>query len=224
MPTSLFHVAIGLLIGIAILGDEWDKRALSAITVVVLLPDLDSVLSLWFPGAHRSYLHNVFVFLVPAAALLTLQGFGRLKRFQGRWPNAIKVCWVALLTLAVAGIGLDAVASGVNLFFPVHDQYYQLQGNVMYSSQHGLKQTLTDVERTKLGSTQTVYYASGIDPVPGPEPQRVERTFPIFENTLQLMLSLTVFGIVGYRMQRRKGLQMHRFFPVTPVRQTMKKE
>lgn len=204
MPSTLFHVAVGLLIGAAILGDTFDRRALVAVAVAAMLPDLDSFLALWFPGAHRAYLHNVFVFLLPAAALLLLHRSAMMDRARQWWPGVGQVLWTCVIVIAVAGIGLDALGSGVNLFFPVQDQYYHVTGNVMYSSQDGFRQTLLDVDRARIGSSETMYYATAIDTAPGPDPQHAERTVPVFENGLQVLMSLTAFAVVGYRIRRRR--------------------
>lgn len=220
MPSALFHGAIGILIGLAILGDALDGRTLAIIAFAALLPDIDALLAFWFPGAHRVYLHNVFVFLVPAALLLAVRRTGSLERLKTRWPDVERVLWTAVIVVAVAGIGLDAVASGVNLFYPVHDQFYQVEGSVVYSSHAGVEQTVMGVDAKRVGTTDEVYYASGVPPVSGTNAGEVWRV-PLFGNTLQLLLSITVFLIVGYRMRhQRDGIQMVRYFPITPIRQT----
>ncbi len=221
MPSALFHGAIGLLIGMAILGDAFDTRAAVVILFATLVPDLDAVLGIWFVGAHRTYLHNVFVVLVPVVVLLVARWTGYLEQAKVRWPDVERVLWAAIMVTAVAGVGLDAVASGTNLFYPVHDQFYQLHGTVMYSTQHGLEQTVTDMDRARLGSTKEIYYTNGVKPVSGPTPGQVAWRIPFFENTLQLLLSITVCAIIGYRLrQRRDSVPLANYFPVIPVRQT----
>lgn len=207
MPSALFHAAIGLFIGLSILGDELDNRAIAVILFAAILPDVDTIFALWFPGAHRAYLHNVFVFLVPAALLVALHWTPVMPWARKQWPAVERVLWTAIIVIAVAGIGLDMFGSGVNLLYPMEDQFYHFSGNVMYSSQEGMTQTLFDVNRARVGSTETVYYASGIDPQPGPDSGSVERTFPVFGNGIQLLLSLTAFVIVIYRTKLQKHEQ-----------------
>lgn len=224
MPSALFHIAIGLLIGLAVLGDDMDARALAIIAFAALLPDIDALLAFKFSGAHRVYLHNVFVFLVPAALLLAARRAGYMRRVTTRWPDAERVLWTAVVVVAVAGVGLDAVASGANLLYPVHDQFYQVQGTVSYSPQHGFEQTVTDVDRARIGSSAEIYYPNGVELAPGRDPRQMTWRVPLFGNTLQLLLSLTVFGIVGYRLRhRRGGIRMVRYFPVTPIRQSRRR-
>jgi membrane-bound metal-dependent hydrolase YbcI (DUF457 family) len=220
MPSALFHAAIGILIGMAMLGDALDTKALAIIAFAGLLPDVDLLLAVWFPGAHRVYLHNIFVVLFPAALLLVGRRTGHMAWLKTRWPDVETVLWTAILVVGVAGIGIDAVATGVNPLYPVHDQFYRVQGQVIYSSDRSVQETVTDIRAERIGSTRDVYYASGVPPVSDGTAQQSWR-IPLFGNTLQLLLSLTVFLIIGYRLQhRRDGLRIARYFPVTPIRQT----
>jgi hypothetical protein len=203
MPSTVFHAAVGGLIAAALIHDRFDRRVLAVVLVAVLVPDLDVFLGLWVQGAHRTYLNNVFVPL-GAAALVHYDTAVRPRSWlRGRWgPDAGRLAWVGVVVLAVAGIGLDLFANGVNLFFPVVDQFYSLSGRVLLSSQRGLVQTVIDLD-TASGTTETRQYRTGVDPdpgSPGAEGATVERVFPVAASGIQLLLIVTGIAVVGYRL------------------------
>ncbi len=222
VASALFHIAIGLLLGLALLGDDVDGKALAVIAVAAFLPDIDTVLAVWFPGAHRAYLHNVFVVLMPAAVLLGLRWTGRMETLKQRWPDAERVLWVAVLVMAVAGVGIDMTDSGVNLFYPMHDQFYHVSGSVQYSTQTGMQHTLFDLEQARMGSTRERYYVSAVDTGPGPEPAGVERILILFGSGTQFLVSMVTFLVVCYRMHCREVRLRYRrsimdVFPTVPL-------
>lgn len=203
MPSTVFHAAVGGLIAAALIRERFDRRVLAVVLVAVLVPELDVFVGLWVRGAHRAYLNNVFVPLA-AAALVHYDTSVRARSWlRGRWgPDAGRVAWVGVVVLAVAGIGLDLFFNGVNLFFPVVDQFYSLSGKVVWSDQRGLVQTVVDLD-TATGTTETRQYRTGVDPDPvsrGAESGAVERVFPIATSGVQLLLILTGIAVVGYRL------------------------
>lgn len=222
MPSTLFHIAVGILIGFALLGDRVDRNVVAVIAFAAALPDLDSFLSLWYPGAHRAYLHNVFVFLVPAAVLFMVSVSRARSVIKEHWEDGIRVLWVAVLVIAVAGVGLDLFGSGVNLFYPVNDQFYHFSGNVMYSNQDGFQQTLFDMESARIGDSKNLYYVTGLDPAPGPDPAGSERVFMFFGNGIQLLLSVTALIAVGYRLRQRRFFRIDQSFSDLVPRQTLR--
>lgn len=201
MPSTLFHAAVGGLLAAALLSDEFDRRALAVVAVAIAIPELDTFLGLWIQGAHRAYLNNVFVVL--AAAILVHYDLSVRRRSWLRTnvgPDAGRIAWVGVLVLAVAGIGIDLFYNGVNLFFPVVDQFYSFSGEVLLSDQRGVVQTMVDVEQSARGTTETVHYRTGVDPTAGPDPEDVERVFPLAGSGIQFLLTVTGFAVVGYRL------------------------
>lgn len=216
MPSSLFHAALGALIGIAILEEDFDRWALIAILTAAILPDIDSFLAIWFPGAHRVVLHNIFVVAVPALLgyyLFRVRDSSFLERHWGAAGE--RVFWTAVLVVAAAGIAPDMFRSGVNLFYPMHDQFYRFTGNVLLSTQHGVVQTLFNVSDAAIGTTQELYYSTGVESGKqlaadsggsgGDASTPQDRRFPVFGNGMQLLLSILSFGIVAYQMHRHKS-------------------
>lgn len=217
MPSSLFHAAIGALIGLAILEEDFDKWALLAILTAALFPDLDAFIAIWIPGAHRVYLHNVFVILVPTLLLLFFTHVRDTGFFELHWGSAgERVAWTCIIVAAVAGIGPDLFQSGVNLFYPVHDQFYRFSGEILYSTQNGLIQTVFDMQDAALGGTETHQYNTGVEPgeqldtnpegAGGDASTSADRRFPLFGNGIQLLLSFVTFAIVLYQMRRHGNL------------------
>lgn len=204
MPSTLFHAAVGGLIAAALITRGFDRRVLVVLVVATLVPEIDVFIGLWVEGAHRTYTNNLFVPLV----LLGLVHYDTAVRsrswLRARWgPDAGHVARVGVVVLAVAGIGLDLVFNGVNLFFPLVDRFYSLDGEVLLSNQRGLVQTVIDLEKSTGGTTETQQYWTGVDPEPsdpGPESADVERTFPLAESGTQLLLTVTGFAVVAYRL------------------------
>ncbi|MFB6157918.1 MAG: metal-dependent hydrolase [Haloferacaceae archaeon] len=206
MPSTLFHAAVGGLIAAALLPDGFDRRVLAVLALAVLIPEIDVFIGLWVEGAHRAYTNNVFVPLALAGLVHYDTAVRPRSWLRARWgPDARRIAGVGVVVLAVAGIGLDLFANGVNLLFPVVDQFYSLDGEVLLSDQRGLVQTVVDVEESTKGTTETQQYWTGVDPQPsnpGAEPADVERVFPLARSGSQILLTVTGFAVVGYRLWR----------------------
>lgn len=203
MPSTVFHAAIGGLIAAALIRERFDARVLLVVLAAVLVTEVDVLLGLWIRGAHRTYTNNVFVPLAFAALVYYDTSVRSRSWLRERWgPDAGRVAWVGVVVLAVAGIGPDLFFNGVNLFFPVVDQFYSLSGEVLLSNQRGLVQTVVDLETAK-GTTETRQYRTGVDPNPanqGTEGAAVERVFPVATSGIQLLMILAGTAVVGYRL------------------------
>ncbi|MFC7156657.1 metal-dependent hydrolase [Halomarina halobia] len=230
MPSLLVHVVLGLLLGAALLRERLTRRAALAVVAATAFPDLDAFAGLYVPGSHRALLHTL---VIPAALAVALaidthlrdEGFV-LSRFGS---HGVQIAWACLLAYAVAGIGLDLVNGGANVLYPIHDQFYDLDGAIVYSTTDGFVQTyvqstglaaggdvgggaiyVTGGERTgavdagQFGSSGEVHVSSPVDPVPGPEPPGTERVFTIVKTGWQLLLLFAgVVAVVGRRLLRR---------------------
>jgi hypothetical protein len=82
-----------------------------------------------------------------------------------------------------------------NLFWPLHDQFYTLRGEMELSNQRGLVQTFREGEGFLLleprGTSREVQITTGVDPGTTPSGETAERTFPLFGSGLELLLALT---------------------------------
>lgn len=207
MPSTLVHVALAGLLAAGLLGAAFDRRALLVVLGVTIVPDFDAFLGLAVTGGHRALLHTFVIPIVAGLLVWTDARRGR-SRLRGRFgPDAIRIAGVAILAYAVAAIGLDLTTGGVNPFYPVHDQFYTLNGKLELSSTKGIVQTFVETSDggapapEGLGSTQEVHVSSGVDPSPGTEPANVERVFPIVRSGWQLLLVVASVVTVGGRLR-----------------------
>jgi hypothetical protein len=193
MPSTLVHLGIGATVAAALLGREFDARALGVVLLAVAFPDLDTFLGIWVQGGHRALLHTV---LLPAALGVGLLADARYRgRFVRRYgARGLRVAGVAVTAMAVAGIAPDLVTNGVNAFYPVYDQFIQITGELKLSNQRGVVQTFVEFESpepaagTSVGTTETTHYSTGVDPEAGAEPENVERVFPVVTSGMELLL------------------------------------
>jgi len=200
MPSTLVHIAVAGLLGTALLGAAFDRRAILTVMAVAAVPDLDTLLGLWLPGAHRAYLHTLVLPAVLAIVLwwdVALRSDSTLRR---RWgETGVRVAWVSLGAMVVAHSLYDGVVNGVNLFWPLQDQVYDLSGHLLYSTQRGLLQTVIGTDMFQ-GTTATTHYYTGVDPNRGAEPEDVERIFHLIQSGERLLLTLAGFGVVMVRL------------------------
>ncbi len=187
----MVHVAVAGLLATSLLAEHFDGRAALVVMAAAAVPDLDTLVGWWVPGGHRAVLHTL---LFPAAlGVLLFVGESRLRARWGEYGT--RVAWVSLCSLLVAGIGLDFFSNGVNLLYPVHDQFYSVSGEIAISNEEGLVQSLLEAK----GSTETTHYSTGFDLAPGADPAGEERTFPIVRSGRGLLLGVTSIAVVGFR-------------------------
>jgi hypothetical protein len=211
MPSTLVHLALGGLVGAGLLGAYFDRRALAVVLAAAALPDVDTFLGIWIRGGHRALLHTL---LLPAVLALALFVDGRRDRpfVRGRWgARGVRVAWVAVAALALGGVGPDLFTNGVNVLYPIHDQFYRLSGKAILSNQRGFVQTFVELGGqggnggggeggAAVGSTEEVHYRTGVDAAAGEDPKNVERVFPLVYSGMQLLLVLTSATVVGGRL------------------------
>jgi hypothetical protein len=208
MPSTLVHVAVGALLAAALLAEAFDGRSVGVVVAAVAAVDLDTFLGLAVAGAHRAATHT---FVLPA--LLAVALYLDLRRpapLVTRWrADAGRVLAVALVAVAVAGIGLDMVTNGVNAVWPLHDRFYTVDGRAVLSNQRGFVQTFVDLSPEPAadgGTTRTTdntHYSTGVDPSAGDEPGNVERVFPLVRSGWQLLFVVAAPLVVGGRLWER---------------------
>jgi hypothetical protein len=143
MPPTLVTVAVGVLLGVVLLGAAFDRRSLAVVAVAAALPDLDALFVLGGVGLTNAAFHSVFIPVGAAMALYydtRIRGRSWLVERYGAY--GVRVAWVAVAAYAVAGIGLDAFSTEtVALLYPISDRYYAILGRLVVSTQDGLVQT-----------------------------------------------------------------------------------
>lgn len=214
MVSTLVHVALAAVLAAALLGESLDRRAAAVVLVATALVDADTFLGLVVEGVHRAATHT---FVLPAvlAALILYDTRVRERSLLARWrPDAARVAWVTVVAVAVAGIGLDMVINGVNAFWPLHDQFYAVNGKAVLSDQRGFVQTFVEIEPPEpsqpsddppASTTNNTHYSTGIDPKKGAEPEDVERIFPLVRSGWQLLVVAVGYGTLGARLWELRG-------------------
>jgi len=169
VPSTLVHVAVAGLVGAALLGDRFTPKAIAVVLVAAAIPDLDSFLAPLIAGGHRSALHTL---LLPALLGAAVYADARLDRSRLRerfGPDAPYVAGVAVVGLLAGGILPDLVTNGVNALWPLHDQFYTVNGKLELSTTEGVVQTFVDLspaEPTPPSTTENTRYSTGTDPTP----------------------------------------------------------
>lgn len=197
MPPTLVAVAVGALLGVALLGPAFDRRSLAAVVVAAALPDLDAVLALAVPGATNALLHSLFVPLAAAAAI-----YYDTERREASWLRSrygwygVRVAWVAVAAYAVAGIGLDLFnIESAAVFYPLSDRYYAVVGKLVLSTQEGVVQTYVEfgdgwLEVASPGTVHDHHVGSWLDPGDG------ERRLRLVDSGWQAALVATAAAAV----------------------------
>jgi hypothetical protein len=123
------------------------------------------------------------------------------RRFGGR---GVRLAWVSLAAMLLGGILPDLFTNGVNVFYPVVDAFYTVDGELLLSDQRGVVQTFVELqppeESKPQPSTKTLHYSTPVDPSPGKEPTNIERVAPVFQAGWELMLVLVSTVVVGFRL------------------------
>lgn len=200
MPSTVVHVALACLLAAALLDEHFDARAVLVVAAVVVFPDLDVFVGMVIPGTHRAAFHTL---LIPAAlaGLLYYDTHLRARSYLlARWSDyGARVAWMSVAAYVFAAIGPDLFYNGVNLLYPVHDQFLDFSGRLYYSSQEGLVQTMVEWgEDTR--TTGNTHYSTGVDPSRGSEPEEVERIFPIAWSGIEFLLVVVGYGTVAWRL------------------------
>ncbi|MFB6254300.1 MAG: metal-dependent hydrolase [Halobacteriaceae archaeon] len=205
MPSTLVHLAFGGIIAVSLLGRAYSLRALFIVLVFTAIPDIDTFLGLIIVGGHRAILHNLLLPGIIAGGLLYDTQVGDISYLRNAFgPDSIRIAWVGLLAMVLGGIGPDLVTNGVNVFYPIHDQFYKINGKLVISNQQGIIQTFIEFSKaggkTAIGTTKDVHYGTGVDPTKGKEPENIERIFPIVRSGMQLLILFTSVMLNSIRL------------------------
>lgn len=220
MPSTVVHVALAALVAAALLRDEFDARALAVVVAAVVFIDLDVFVGWFAVGTHRAAFHTLLFPGLLAGLLLWDTRFRERSAVREHFADrGVRIGWVAVAAVVFGGIGPDLFFNGVNVLYPVHDQFYKLNGEVLLSNQRGFVQTFVDLSppetgggggggsEVAVGSTETINdtYQTGVDPEPseaGGETgeQDVERVFPVVQSGQQALLVVTSAFVVGTRL------------------------
>jgi hypothetical protein len=207
VSTTLVSVALGGLLAAALLGPAFDRRSVAVVCAAAALPDLDALAGLLAPGLANALLHTL---LLPAlaGALLWYDLRGRPSSWLRDRSGArgVRIAWVALLSLALAGIGLDLLnVEGVAPLFPLSNARYGVVGSLAFSTTEGIVQTYLTVNLDG-GPLVAVGMARPPRPVYDPATGRV--ALPLVEGGWQLVVALAGAATLagrGWLARRRAG-------------------
>ncbi len=197
MPPTLVNVAVGILIGVALLGAAFDRRSIAIVALAAAAPDLDAAFALVDIGAPNAVFHSVFIPIGAGAVLYydtQIREESWLRRRYG-WYG-IRVAWVALAAYAVAGIGFDVFsAESVAFLYPLSDRYFAVVGRFVLSTQDGVVQTYLTIGEGWLGlvspgTTETHTVEAWTEPTDG------ERRIRLVESGYQAVLVVTALAAV----------------------------
>lgn len=214
MPSTIVHAGFALLLAAGLLGSFYDRRALAIVLVVVVFPEVDTLAGWVMDGAHRTLLHNAVVTAV-AGAVLLWDTRREESWLRGRFGDyGVRVAWVCLFVHTFAHLALDwAHLDGVNMLWPLHDQFFRLEGELYLSTHEGLVQTFVEIaEDPETGTTAldvgggdgrgATHVANPAQPTADPTPEPVDRRFPIAFHGWQLFLVVVgLFVVAARRLQ-----------------------
>lgn len=205
MPPTLLTVAVGVLVGIALLGPAFDRRSLAAVGTAAGVPDVDAALSAIGVGATNATLHSVWVPLVAAGVLYydTQHRGGSWLRSRYGWYG-VRVAWVAVAAYAVAGIGVDLFSTeSVALFYPLGGRYYAVVGKLVLSTQEGVVQTYIEtgsgLRLASPGTVESYRVGSWWDPTNG------ARRLRLVESGWQAIIVATAVAAVPAKALVERG-------------------
>ncbi|CAI50488.1 YdjM family protein [Natronomonas pharaonis DSM 2160] len=146
MPPTLVNIALGVLVGVALLGAAFDRRSLTVVAAAAAAPDADAALELVAIGTTNAVFHSLFIPLA-AAVLLSYDTRLRETSWLRSWYGwyGVRVAWVATAAYAVAGIAPELFSpAGAAVLYPLSDRYFAVVGRLVISTQEGLVQTYVE--------------------------------------------------------------------------------
>jgi len=213
MPATTVHAGFALLLAAGLLWDRLDRRALAVLLAVLVVPELDTAAGLVLDGAHRALLHNLVLPGLLGAALLYDVRLREASWLRARFGDrGVRAAAVALFVHVFAHVALDYVhLEGVNLFYPLVDRFFTLDGDLYLSTTDGLVQTFfefapgsegSSVDVGGTGTTENVHVDNPVEPDEavddgGDEP--VERKFPVAVFGWRLYVIATGLFVLGAR-------------------------
>ncbi|MFQ3319456.1 MAG: inner membrane protein [Natronomonas sp.] len=214
MPSTVVHVSVAFLIAVGLLGKYYDRRALGLILLILLFPETDTLAGWVLDGAHRALFHSL-VLAAAVGVVLYWDTTGEESWLRERiGPDGVRVLWVGLFVHVFAHLALDwAHLDGINVFYPLSDRFFRIEGEMYLSTADGFVQTFIEVatnpetgqqsiDAGQGGTTKNTHVSSPVDPSSAPEPQQVDRRAPIAVQGWQLYLIVAgAFTLVAKQLQ-----------------------
>lgn len=200
-------MALAGMVAAALLGSAFNRKSVLLIMGIIIAIDLDSFIDLVAPYGHRAGFHNLVLPFVAGIVVFADVYVREDSYILGRWGmRGFRIAWVTILCYAVAGVLLDLTDGVVNLLWPIHDQFYTLDGQIELSDQRGIVQTFIDFSSGEatpesVRTTQDTQVTTGVAPgEPDAPDENPERVFPVIGATWELVVFLTGTFVTGARL------------------------
>ena len=235
MPSTVVHLGFALLLTAGMMRRAYDRLAVIVVAGAVIFADLDVFTSLVIDGSHRAMFHTLLLPLFVGTYLYVDTTQRDQSLIQARvGDTGVHLAWVTIAVFCLSAVGLDLfTAGGVNLFYPLFDQFYAFNCQMTWSSVEGFTQTFVQVAQGpasstadsgagsvsvdvgQKGSTQEYRVRSGVNPSRGPEPDGVERVFPVVYNGWQTFFALSglIITLIKLRGRAHSTSMCHRSPP-----------
>lgn len=207
MPSTVIHLSLAFIIACVLIpNDRFTVRSLLVVSIPVIFLDTDAFFYVVEEGLHRALFHNI---IIPTVIVLIFfyDMFIRDESYIGeRFNNTTATILIATSYTAVviAGLSLDFADTGINLFWPIHDQFYTLEGKFVLSSEDGIVQTFSEFSSGESASTtDSVVYNTPINPS---SPSESDRVYPIAYKSWQLVLMIASVVLVPMKIIQAKYL------------------
>ena len=170
MVPTLVNAALGGLLAAALLGPVFDRRSVALVVAAAVIPDLGGAVGGSLGMTVGAVCHTVWFPICFAGVLLVDTRWRERSLVHDRYGwRGVRVAWVALAGMTVAGIGPDLFTEpGVPLLYPVESVWYVVDGLLLYSTQEGVVQTILSGTQTPgilpLASTGASLSAMGSRP------------------------------------------------------------
>lgn len=171
MASTVVHISFAIIIACALIPiDKFSYKSLLLVILPVAFLDIDAMAFIIKEGMHRTLLHNI---IIPSIFIIGIYYdiFIREKSFIEKYyakKYVLIISTTSYIAVIFSGIGLDFASNGVNLFWPIYDRFYTLDGQFVLSSKDGLIQTFTDTffENKNIKTTENHIYSTPVNPNP----------------------------------------------------------
>lgn len=225
MPSTVVHAGFGLLLTVALFKQTvLDRRLVALLLILIIAPEVDTVAGLVMNGAHRALLHNLIAPILTAGLIYWDTRYREESWIRSRWRDrGVRLVWVGLFVHVFAHLLLDyAHLEGINVLFPVYNQFFRLEGELVLSTVDGIGQTFFELEIIPetggervnvgaVGTTEDVHVNNPVEPDGGEPPETdaaeepVDRRFPVAVHGWQLYMIVSGLFVAGARrLQSRR--------------------
>lgn len=172
MASTVIHVSFAVIIACSLIPlEKFSYKSLIIVILPVALLDIDALAFVIKEGLHRSLLHNIIIPTVIIVLIyydLSISDESYIGNYYDK-EYVMIISFTSYIAVIFAGIAIDFASNGVNLFWPLYDHFYTLDGQFVFSSEEGVIQTFTDTffnSNKQVRTTDNHVYKTPINPAP----------------------------------------------------------